>query len=130
MSPSCPAATFFWPDWPLWWPFQRKLLPSKPIPWRPSRPRINLSGKLATRTGVVADQHEAAMITAGSPEAMQGAISMYEEIVAGGGWQQTAAKGKLEKVAKGPHVMALRERLVREGYLDIDALSVAKARNL
>jgi L,D-transpeptidase YcbB len=88
-------------------------------------PQINLSGKLATRTGVVAEQNEAAMITAGSPEAMQGAISMYEEIVAGGGWRKLPAKGKLEKAAKGPQVIALRERLVREGYLDIDALTVA-----
>jgi L,D-transpeptidase YcbB len=89
-------------------------------------PRVNLSGKLATRTSVVAEQNEAAMITQGSAEAMQGAISMYEEIVAGGGWRKLPAKGKLEKGAKGPQVMALRERLVREGYLDIDALTVTK----
>jgi L,D-transpeptidase YcbB len=88
-------------------------------------PRINLSGKLATRTAVVTDADEAAMITASSPEAMQGAISMYEEIVAAGGWRRLPAKGKYEKAAKGPHVVALRERLVREGYLDIDSLSVA-----
>jgi L,D-transpeptidase YcbB len=87
---------------------------------------VNLSGKLATRTGVIAGQNEAAMITNGSAEAMQGAISMYEEIVAGGGWRKLPTKGKLEKAAKGPQVISLRERLVREGYLDIDALSVAK----
>ncbi len=89
-------------------------------------PRVNLSGKLATRTGVISEQNEAAMITAGSSEAMQGAISMYEEIVAGGGWRKLPTKGKLEKAAKGPQVVTLRERLVREGYLDIDALSVPK----
>jgi L,D-transpeptidase YcbB len=89
-------------------------------------PRINLSGKLATRTAVVAPQNEAAMITANSSEAMQGAISMYEEIVAVGGWRKLPTKGKFEKAAKGPQVVALRERLVREGYLDIDALSIAK----
>jgi L,D-transpeptidase YcbB len=88
-------------------------------------PRINLSGKLATRTGVISSQNEAAMVTAGSAEAMQGAISMYEEIVAAGGWQKLP-KGKLEKAVKSPVVVALRERLVREGYLDIDALSIAK----
>jgi L,D-transpeptidase YcbB len=88
-------------------------------------PRIDLKGKLATRTGIVSSQNEAAMITAASPDAMQGAISMYEEIVAGGGWK-TLPKGKLEKAAKSPTVVALRERLVREGYLDIDTLSVAK----
>ena len=86
-------------------------------------PHIDLSGKLATRTGVIIEQNEAAMITAGSPEAMQGAISLYEEIVAGGGWSKLP-KGKLEKSAKGPAVLALRERLVRENYLDIDSLSV------
>jgi L,D-transpeptidase YcbB len=89
-------------------------------------PRINLTGKLATRTAVVAEQNEAAMMTTGSAEAMQSAISMYEEIVAGGGWRKLPAKGKLEKAAKGPHIVSLRERLVRESYLDIDALSVAK----
>jgi L,D-transpeptidase YcbB len=85
--------------------------------------RVNLGGKLATRTSVVVEQQEAAMITAGSPDAMLGAISMYEEIVAGGGWRKLPAKGKLEKAAKGPQVLALRERLVREGYLDIDAMN-------
>ena len=86
-------------------------------------PHVDLSGKLATRTGVIIEQNESAMITAGSPEAMQGAISLYEEIVAGGGWSKLP-KGKLEKAAKGPAVLALRERLVRENYLDIDSLSV------
>jgi L,D-transpeptidase YcbB len=87
--------------------------------------QIDLSGKLATRTGVITEQNEMAMITAGSTEAMQGAISLYEEIVAGGGWR-SLPKGKLEKGAKGKAVLALRERLVREGYLDIDSLSVEK----
>jgi L,D-transpeptidase YcbB len=86
-------------------------------------PRVDLSGKLSTRTGVIVDQREAAMVTAGSGEAMQEAIALYEEIVAGGSWSKLP-KGKLEKAAKGPAVQALRERLVREGYLDIDALSV------
>jgi L,D-transpeptidase YcbB len=87
-------------------------------------PRVDLSGKLATRTGIIIEQKETAMITAGAPEAMQGAISLYEEIVAGGGWSKLP-KGKLEKGARGPAVVALRERLVRENYLDIDALGVA-----
>ncbi len=85
---------------------------------------VDLSGKLATRTSIIIDQNETAMVTAGSPEAMQGAISLYEEIVAGGGWRKLP-KGKLEKSAKGPAVVALRERLVRENYLDIDALNGA-----
>ena len=85
-------------------------------------PHVDLSGKLATRTSIIIEQNETAMVTAGSPEAMQGAISLYEEIVAGGGWRKLP-KGKLEKGAKGPTVVALRERLVRENYLDIDALN-------
>jgi L,D-transpeptidase YcbB len=85
-------------------------------------PHVDLSGKLATRTGIIIDQNETAMVTAGSPEAMQGAISLYEEIVAGGSWRKLP-KGKLEKGAKGTVVVALRERLVRENYLDIDALN-------
>jgi L,D-transpeptidase YcbB len=86
--------------------------------------RVNLGGKLATRTAIVTEQQEAAMVTAGSPDAMLGAISLYEEIAAAGGWRKLPAKGKLEKGAKGPQVLALRERLVREGYLDIDAVNV------
>ncbi len=86
-------------------------------------PRLELQGKLGTHTGVIADQNESAMVTAGSAEAMQGAISMYEEIVAAGGWRKLPA-GKLEKGIKSPKVIALRERLVREGSLDIEALSV------
>ena len=87
-------------------------------------PRQELLGKLGTHTGVVSGQSESAMVTAGSIEAMQSAIAMYEEIVAAGGWRKLPA-GKLEKGAKSAKVIALRERLVREGYLDIDSLSVA-----
>jgi len=79
------------------------------------------AGKLATRTGIVADRNEAAMVTQGSGEAMQGAIAMYEEIVAQGGWRRLA-NGKLEKGIKSKLVLQLRERLVREGYLELDNL--------
>ena len=87
-------------------------------------PRLDLSGKLATHTGIVADAQESAMVTAGSSEAMASAVSMYEEIVAQGGWRKLPA-GKLQKGVKSDAVVALRERLVRENYMDIDALSVA-----
>lgn len=79
------------------------------------------AGKLATRTGMVADRNEAAMVTQGSGEAMQGAIAMYEEIVAQGGWRRLP-NGKFEKGIKSRLVVQLRERLVREGYLDLDSL--------
>ncbi|NMD06721.1 MAG: hypothetical protein GYA66_01950, partial [Phyllobacteriaceae bacterium] len=80
------------------------------------------TGKLATRTGIVADRNESAMVTQGSGEAMQGAIAMYEEIVAQGGWRRLP-NGKLEKGVKSKLVVQLRERLVREGYLDLDSLA-------
>ena len=81
-------------------------------------------GKLATRTAVIADRNEAAMVTRGSEEAMQGAIAMYEEIVAQGGWTKLP-NAKLDRGAKSKVVVKLRERLVREGYLDLDNLGVA-----
>lgn len=86
-------------------------------------PRLDLSGKLATHTGIVADQQESAMVTPGAADAMLNAISMYEEIVAQGGWKRLPP-GKFEKGVKSSRVVALRERLVREGYMDIDALTV------
>lgn len=88
-------------------------------------PRLDLSGKLATHTGIIADRQESAIVTEGSSEAMLSAISMYEEIVAQGGWRKLP-KGKLAKGVNSPAVVALRERLVRENYIDIDALTVEK----
>ena len=84
-------------------------------------PQTAISGKLATRTEIVADRGLAAMLTPGSEEALAGAIAMYEEIVAGGGWPQVTGK-KLSKGAKGAHVETLRQRLVAEGYLPFDSL--------
>jgi len=78
-------------------------------------------GKLATKTEVVAQRNEAAMVTAGSPEAMLNAIAMYEEVVAEGGWTKLP-NTKLEKGVTSKAVISLRKRLVREGYLDIDTL--------
>lgn len=86
-------------------------------------PQTAISGKLATRTEIVADRGEAPMITANAVEDLKGAISMYEEIVAGGGWPQVSGK-KLMKGAKGPNVAALRRRLVTEGYLTFEANNV------
>ena len=88
-------------------------------------PQTAISGKLATRTEIVADRGLAAMLTSGSEEALAGAIAMYEEIVAGGGWPEVTAK--LNKGAKGPHVITLRQRLVAEGYLPFDSLNVEQA---
>ncbi|MGH6907576.1 MAG: L,D-transpeptidase family protein, partial [Aestuariivirga sp.] len=89
-------------------------------------PQTAISGKLATRTEIVADHGLAAIVTPGSQEALLGAIAMYEEIVAGGGWPQLTAK-KLSKGARDPHVETLRQRLVAEGYLPFDSLNIEPA---
>lgn len=85
-------------------------------------PSLNFQGQLATRTGIVAGRREAAMVTAGSLDAMQGAIAFYEEAIAGGGWKNLPP-GKFEKGVNAARVVSLRERLVREGYLDMEALN-------
>ncbi len=83
-------------------------------------------GKLATQTEIVAGQDQIPMLTASSADALQGAISMYEEIVAGGGWEQIGSR-TLKKGAKGDAVIALRQRLIRENYLPFDSLSSGSA---
>ena len=77
---------------------------------------------LATQTEIVAGQNQQPMLTTNSAFAMQGAINMYEEIVAGGGWEDLPER-PLKKGAKGEAVIALRQRLVRENYLSFDSLS-------
>ncbi len=78
-------------------------------------------GKLATQTEIVAGLDQVPMLSSGSPEAMMGAVAMYEEFAAGGGWQQLNVK-TLKKGAKGEAVQALRQRLVAENYLPFDTL--------
>ncbi|MDE2446181.1 MAG: L,D-transpeptidase family protein [Alphaproteobacteria bacterium] len=90
-------------------------------------PRIAMQGKLATKTEVVQGQGQAPMITLGSLSALDGAISMYQEIVAGGGWP-TLAKAKYDKTSKPADIFRLRQRLVREGYLEIDNLADPSAK--
>ncbi|MFT3987583.1 L,D-transpeptidase family protein [Aestuariivirga sp.] len=87
-------------------------------------PKPKLNSTLATHTGIVADKGEAAMLTLGSEEALTGAIAHYQEIVAGGGWP-TLPNKKVGKTTKGPQIVLLRQRLVAEGYLPFDALTVA-----
>jgi len=88
--------------------------------------QTDAKAKLATRTEVVIDRGEVPMISPGSIEFMDNAIAMYEEIVAGGGWQQLPAR-TLTKGNKGDSVIALRQRLVSENYLPFDSLSGANA---
>jgi murein L,D-transpeptidase YcbB/YkuD len=63
------------------------------------------------------------MVTMGSITAMEDAIQKYNEIVAGGGWP-VVPKGKYERKTPSERVIILRQRLVAEGYLPFDALSV------
>jgi murein L,D-transpeptidase YcbB/YkuD len=84
-----------------------------------------VAGKLATKTEFLADRQEAAMVTSGSIRALEGAIQLYEEIVTGGGWP-SIGKGKLEKDVKSDLVLALRQRLMTEGYLPFDDFLIEK----
>ena len=85
-------------------------------------PRIAMQGKLATKTEILAGQGQAPMLTLGSLEALHGAIAQYEEIVTGGGWP-LLPPGHYDKTAKSARTILLRQRLVREGYLEFDTLA-------
>jgi len=84
------------------------------------------AGGLATQTEIVAGQDQQPMLGINSVAAMEGAISMYEEIVAGGGWEELPPR-TLKKGSKGEAVIALRQRLIRENYLSFDSLSSESA---
>ena len=79
-------------------------------------PRLAMQGKLASKTEIVQGQGQAPMLTLGSLNALEGAIGMYEEIVAGGGWPDMP-KIKYDKTTKPADIFRLRQRLVREGIL-------------
>lgn len=82
------------------------------------------SGKLATKTEVIAERGEPAMLTLSSLRAIDAAIAMYEDINRRGGWPAL-----VEKLAKGDRsdaVVLLRQRLVIEGYLQTESLAIEK----
>jgi L,D-transpeptidase YcbB len=85
-------------------------------------PRMAMQGKLATRTEVVSGRGEAPILSLGSLDALNNAISTYEEIVAGGGWP-LLPPGKYDKKVSTSSIVILRQRLVRENYLDFETLS-------
>ena len=84
-------------------------------------PQVATSGKLATRTQIVANNYESAMLTRGSEEALADAIALYEQIVKNSGWPTITGK-KLSKGAKGDQVLMLRQRLIFENYLPFETL--------
>lgn len=79
------------------------------------------TGKLATRTEIIAERNETAMLSLGSERAMRQAIAMYREIAGSGGWQSISAK-RLSKGDKHEQVFLLRRRLAIEGYLSSEAM--------
>ncbi len=80
-----------------------------------------VSSKLATRTQIVANNDELAMLTAGTEQALTDAVTLYRLIVKSGGWPQITSK-KLAKGAKGEQVLLLRQRLIFENYLPFETL--------
>ncbi len=83
------------------------------------------AGKAVTQTEILAGQEESAMLSANSGEAMQQAIAMYQDITVNGGWP-VLPEQKLARGDSRDEVILLRQRLIREGYLTIDALAIEK----
>jgi len=82
----------------------------------------NKAGKAVTKTEGCADRSVAPMVSTSSAGAMANAISRYQEIAAQGGWG-TVPNKSLAKGDDGDAVVALKRRLIAEGYLSSDALS-------
>ncbi len=69
------------------------------------------------------------MLTPGSLRALEGAIDLYTEIVAGGGWPVLPA-AKYDAKATSRLIALLRQRLVRESYLDFQTMTGPQAGQL
>ena len=82
----------------------------------------NKAGKAVTKTEVFADRNVTPMVSATSANLMANAIARYQNIAAEGGWGSVPSKG-LAKGDDGDDVVALKRRLIAEGYLSADALS-------
>lgn len=80
------------------------------------------SGKAVTKTEIFADRSVTPMVSVNSVSALTNAISRYEDIAAQGGWAGVPNKS-LSKGDDGDAVVALKRRLIAEGYLSADALS-------
>ncbi|MEO6608813.1 MAG: L,D-transpeptidase family protein [Aestuariivirga sp.] len=85
-------------------------------------PAVAKQPKLATHTEILTGKDQAPMLTPGSLRALEGAIDMYSEIVAGGGWLALPT-AKYDAKATPKLIALLRQRLVREGYLDFQTLT-------
>jgi murein L,D-transpeptidase YcbB/YkuD len=103
---------------------------SAPAPDAETRPTVKLD---APKKGKVAEKkaekpREAAVsldpeptLQPGTSAATQAAAEKYTAIAQAGGWPRIA--GELRDTAKGPDVLALRQRLALEGDLDRDAVN-------
>ncbi len=89
-------------------------------------PRLEMQGKLATKTEILTGQNQAPMLTSGSLRAIDGAIAMYQEITASGGWPQLP-KTQFNNNSDPALTHLLRERLTKEGYLQFDAMAQPSA---
>jgi len=85
-------------------------------------PRLEMQGKLATKTEILTGQNQAPMLTSGSLRAIDGAVAMYQEITASGGWPQLP-KTQFNNNSSPALIHLLRERLTKEGYLQFDAMA-------
>lgn len=79
-------------------------------------------GKAVTKTEIFADGKVAPMVSTSSSGAMANAISRYQDITENGGWGTVPSKA-LKKGDDGDAVVALKRRLIAEGYLAADALT-------
>jgi murein L,D-transpeptidase YcbB/YkuD len=89
-------------------------------------PAVGKQPKLATHTEILVGKDQAPMLTPGSLRALEGAIDMYAEILAGGGWAALPT-AKYDATASPKLIALLRKRLVREGFLDFQTLTGADA---
>ncbi|WP_162918285.1 L,D-transpeptidase family protein [Taklimakanibacter deserti] len=85
------------------------------------------AGKAVTKTEIFADRSVTPMVSVNSVSAMTNAIARYQDIAAQGGWAGVPNKS-LKKGDDGDAVVALKRRLIAEGYLAADALTGETAR--
>ncbi len=104
----------------------------KPLPKRVTQSatsKLAMQGKLSTQTEILTGRDESPMISFGAIQAMDDAIALYEEVAAAGGWQILPPADFLTKKTADRY-LRLRQRLVRENYLDFEALNTENPEKL
>jgi len=109
-----------------WWQRQKAKRENSSSSSLPSSTTSNVfgskAGKAATKTEIFADRSVTPMVSVNSVSAMTNAIARYQDIAAQGGWAGVPNKS-LSKGDDGDAVVALKRRLIAEGYLAADALT-------